>query len=131
MTIPRGKLAEVLKEIQRVSKGNSFITLGSYKNEKEYKQLKQWTLLGTILLKETEWKQVLKHVKYTGDYNCIILKRIKPYNKKIIMKILICGANGVVGRDLVYFLSKKHKILATYRNNKKNLFKNNNIKFTK
>ena len=44
------------------------------------------------------------------------------------MKILICGANGVVGRDLVYFLSKKHKILATYRNNKKNLFKNNNIK---
>jgi nucleoside-diphosphate-sugar epimerase len=47
------------------------------------------------------------------------------------MKILICGANGVVGRDLVYFLSKKHKILATYRNNKKNLFKNNNIKWTK
>ena len=47
------------------------------------------------------------------------------------MKILICGANGVVGRDLVYFLSKKHKILATYRNNKKNLFKNNNIKWIK
>ena len=36
------------------------------------------------------------------------------------MKILICGANGAVGKDLVYFLSKKHKILATYRNNKKN-----------
>jgi len=47
------------------------------------------------------------------------------------MKILICGANGVVGKDLVYFLSKKHKILATYRNNKKNLYKNNNIKWVK
>ena len=35
------------------------------------------------------------------------------------MKILICGANGFVGKDLVYFLSKKHRILATYRNNKK------------
>ena len=47
------------------------------------------------------------------------------------MKILICGANGAVGKDLVYFLSKKHKILATYRNNKKNLYKNNNIKWVK
>jgi len=33
-----------LKEIQRVSKGNSFVTLGSYSNQKEYIQLKQWTL---------------------------------------------------------------------------------------
>jgi hypothetical protein len=72
----------VLKEIQRVSKGNSFITLGSYKNEKEYKQLKQWTLLGTILLKETEWKQVLKHVKYTGDYYFVNAKELNLITKK-------------------------------------------------
>lgn len=49
----------------------------------------------------------------------------------MIMKILICGANGFVGKDLVYFLSKKHRILATYRNNKKNLYRNNNIKWIK
>ena len=72
----------VLKEIQRVSKGNSFVTLGSYKNEKEYKQLKQWTLLGTILLKETEWKQVLKHVKYTGDYYFVNAKELNLITKK-------------------------------------------------
>jgi len=47
------------------------------------------------------------------------------------VKILICGANGVVGKDLVYFLSKKHKILGTYRNNKKNLYHNKNIKWIK
>ena len=47
------------------------------------------------------------------------------------MKILICGANGNVGRDLVYFLSKKFKIFAIYRNNKNTLIKNNNIKWIK
>ncbi len=47
------------------------------------------------------------------------------------MKILICGANGNVGRDLVYFLSKKFKIFAIYRNNKNNLLKNKNIKWIK
>jgi len=72
----------VLKEIQRVSKGNSFVTLGSYRNQKEYRQLKQWTLLGTILLKENEWKQVLKHVKYTGDYYFVNAKELNLISKK-------------------------------------------------
>ena len=72
----------VLKEIQRVSKGNSFITLGSYRNQKEYRQLKQWTLLGAILLKENEWKQVLKHVKYTGDYYFVNAKELNLTTKK-------------------------------------------------
>ena len=47
------------------------------------------------------------------------------------MKILICGANGNVGKDLVYFLSKKFKIFAIYRNNKNHLLKNKNIKWIK
>ena len=57
-----------LKEIQRVSKGKSFITLASYKSKKGYWMFKQWTLLGTTILLENEWIEVLKHVDYTGDY---------------------------------------------------------------
>ena len=57
-----------LKEIQRVSKGKSFITLASYKSKKDYWMFKQWTLLGTTILLENEWIKVLKHVNYTGDY---------------------------------------------------------------
>ena len=72
-----------LKEIQRVSKGNSFITLGSYETLKEFWQLRQWTLLGITLLKENEWKQVLKHVKYTGDYEFINAKKLNLISKKI------------------------------------------------
>ena len=29
---------------------------------------KQWTLLGTTILLENEWVEILKHVNYTGDY---------------------------------------------------------------
>jgi len=57
-----------LKEITRVSKGKSFITLGSYKNDKDFKLFKNWTLLGTTILKEKEWKTVLNYCKYKGDY---------------------------------------------------------------
>jgi|TARA_B100000767_G_scaffold128333_1_gene122164 hypothetical protein len=71
-----------LKEIQRVSKGNSFITLGSYRTKKEFWQLRQWTLLGVTLLKEKEWREVLRHVKYTGDYEFVNAKNLNLISKK-------------------------------------------------
>jgi len=57
-----------LKEIKRVGKGKSFITLGSYETEKDFKLFKYWTLLGSTILKKKEWIEVLKHTKYSGDY---------------------------------------------------------------
>jgi hypothetical protein len=57
-----------LKEIQRVGKGKSFITLGSYTNKEDFWLFKNWTVLGASLLHEDEWIEVLKHVGYTGDY---------------------------------------------------------------
>lgn len=57
-----------LKEIQRVGKGKSFITLGSYRNEEEAMLFRQWTLLGATVLHVDEWVEVLKHAGYTGDY---------------------------------------------------------------
>ena len=53
-----------------------------YKTLKEFIQLRQWTLLGTIILKESEWKQVLKHVKYTGDYDLVNAKNLSLVSKK-------------------------------------------------
>jgi len=57
-----------LKEIQRVSKGKSFITLGAYRTEEEKRLLEWWTVLGTTLLHEDEWHEVMKHTGYTGDF---------------------------------------------------------------
>ena len=59
---------QCLKEIQRVGKGESFITLGSYTNEEDFWLFYHWTVLGSTILHQDEWREVLKHVGYTGDY---------------------------------------------------------------
>ena len=58
-----------LREIQRVGKGKSFITLASYENRDDYWLFKQWSLLGTTILRKNEWRKVLSHVNHSGDYS--------------------------------------------------------------
>ena len=67
-TLNLGDGIGLLKEIQRVTKKNSFITLGSYEKEEDFWLFRDWTLLGTTVLKQAEWLEVLKHVGFTGDY---------------------------------------------------------------
>lgn len=57
-----------IKEIQRLSKKNSFITLASYDDNEEYDLFKKWTLLGATILRKDEWVKVLNHCDYDGDY---------------------------------------------------------------
>ena len=63
------ELFNSLKEIQRVGKGKSFITLGSYTNKENADLFRNWTLLGATILHEKEWVEVLKHSEYSGDFN--------------------------------------------------------------
>lgn len=65
-----------IKHIQRVSKGNSFITLGSYYDEESYKLFKMWSVLGSTILHVDEWKEVLDHCGYTGDYTFVTSKSL-------------------------------------------------------
>lgn len=58
-----------LKEIQRVGKGKSFITLGAYRDDRGKRLFNYWTLLGSTILHVDEWVEVLKEAGYTGDYN--------------------------------------------------------------
>jgi len=71
-----------LKEIRRVGKGKSFITLGSYDNNKEFQLFRYWTLLGCTILSKSDWIEVLKHCKYTGDYNFNTSKSLNLKLKK-------------------------------------------------
>jgi hypothetical protein len=59
---------QCLKEIQRVGKGKSFITLAAYETEQGKRLFEWWTLLGTTLLRKEEWVEVMRHVGYAGDY---------------------------------------------------------------
>jgi ubiquinone/menaquinone biosynthesis C-methylase UbiE len=57
-----------LREIQRVGKGQSFVTLGAYRTAEERELLEEWTLLGTTILHVGEWMEVFRETGYTGDF---------------------------------------------------------------
>ncbi len=59
---------EALKEIQRVSKGNSYITLGAYKNKQEKKILDDWAVVATTYMHEQDWLEIFDKAGYSGDY---------------------------------------------------------------
>jgi hypothetical protein len=59
---------DCLREIQRVGKGKSYITVGAYNTEEEKDLFLEWTLLGTAVLHVDEWLEVFKEAGYTGDY---------------------------------------------------------------
>jgi len=59
---------QALREIQRVGKGRSFVTLGAYRTPEERDLLFDWTLLGTTVLHVDEWMEVFRETGYTGDY---------------------------------------------------------------
>ena len=57
----------MIKILNKISK-LSFITIASYTTLNEYLLFKNWSLLGTLILKENEWKIFLKYFNYKGDY---------------------------------------------------------------
>lgn len=61
-------IIKCIKEIERVGMGKSFINLASYEDKNDFWLFKQWSLLGTTILKKEEWEEVLKHCNYSGDY---------------------------------------------------------------
>lgn len=67
---------KLIKAIQRVSTGKSFITLGSFDTREEEQRLRDWSLLGCTLLPKDDWREVLAHCEYTGDYKFITAKTL-------------------------------------------------------
>lgn len=69
-----------LKEIQRVGKGRSWITLAAYEDEDDIEGLmllRYWFLLGTTILTKADWIGVMEHAGYTGDYRFDTAKSLK------------------------------------------------------
>ena len=59
---------QALREIQRVGRGRSLVTLGAYRTREGRELLEDWTLLGTTILHVDEWLEVFRETGYTGDY---------------------------------------------------------------
>jgi len=63
-----GGVVDALREIQRVGRGRSYVTLAAYHDEADRRLFEGWSLLGTTMLHVDEWRAVFRHVGYTGDY---------------------------------------------------------------
>ncbi len=68
-TLNLADIITFLKEIVRIGKKDSFINLASYESENDYWLMRDWSLLGTTILKKKDWKKILEYTKYKGDYS--------------------------------------------------------------
>ena len=57
-----------LKEISRVSKKNSFITVDAFNNEDEKKRMYAWNLTAKTIMSVKDWKKFFLDSKYNGDF---------------------------------------------------------------
>lgn len=57
-----------LKEIERVSKKHSFITVDAYHDDEEKKRMEAWNLTAKTVLHVDEWREMFDKAGYTGDY---------------------------------------------------------------
>ncbi len=64
----RKECIQALQEIERVSQGESFITVDAYRNDEEKVAMNAWNLTAKTILHVEEWKELFKEAGYTGDY---------------------------------------------------------------
>jgi SAM-dependent methyltransferase len=60
--------SDALREIQRVAKKNSYITVDAYRNEEEKKRMHAWNLTAKTIMSVDEWKLFFKQINFKGDY---------------------------------------------------------------
>jgi len=60
--------AQALKEIKRVSRGKSFITVDAYRNDEEKERMYAWNLTAKTIMSVPEWEKFFATIGYTGDY---------------------------------------------------------------
>lgn len=64
----REDCALALQEIERVTKGNSFITVDAYRNDEEKTRMEAWNLTALTMMSVDEWKDFFLEVGYSGDF---------------------------------------------------------------
>ncbi len=67
--LERAELIQSLREIERVARLGSFITVDAYRNDEEKERMFAWNLTAKTVLHVNEWKEMFKEAGYTGDYH--------------------------------------------------------------
>ena len=66
--LERNECAQALREIERISRKNSFITVDAYHDDEEKELMQAWNLTAKTVMHVNEWKRFFDEIGYTGDY---------------------------------------------------------------
>lgn len=66
--LPLDSLKKALREINRVCREYSFITIDAWRNKQERDNLFKWVLTAETMMHVDDWKKLFDEVGYTGDY---------------------------------------------------------------
>ena len=66
--LEKNDCAKSLREITRVSKISSFITVDAYRDEIEKERMFKWNLTAKTIMSVDEWKDFFLENNYTGDF---------------------------------------------------------------
>lgn len=66
--LERPECFRALQEIERVSRGKSFITVDAYRSDEERERMFAWNLTARTIMSVDEWIAFFSEAGYTGDY---------------------------------------------------------------
>ncbi len=66
--LPLDLCKQALREIQRVSRKDAFVTMDAWRNEEERERMMMWNLTALTYMHVEDWKELFAEVGYTGDY---------------------------------------------------------------
>ena len=66
--LKREACGQALREIERVSRKGSFVTVDAYRTDQEKERMLAWNLTGLTIMHVDEWVAFFKDVGYSGDY---------------------------------------------------------------
>jgi len=72
--LPRGRAKTALQEIQRLSGGNAYVRVDSYRTPEQKAIFESWVLTAEFYGYPNEWTALFDEAGYTGDYSWTIIE---------------------------------------------------------
>ena len=66
--LPIEECKQALREIERVSRSHSFLTVDAWRNDAQMAAMQAWNLTALTYMHVDDWKKVFEDCGYTGDY---------------------------------------------------------------
>ncbi|MBI3320395.1 MAG: class I SAM-dependent methyltransferase [Candidatus Omnitrophica bacterium] len=66
--LPLTECKQAIREIQRVSRRQAFLTVDAWRDDEERWRMEQWNVTALTYMHVDDWKRLFAEIGYTGDY---------------------------------------------------------------